>query len=91
MVDTENTSFYKTYFYQFRITINDTNNSTIADLADSPIHIDEPWVLFYLKNHKTLKFKMTKPSDEDIQTEQERYILEEVQKSPTSYSSTTKT
>ena len=61
-----NTTIEKIYCYQFRITINDTNESTISDVKDSPIHIDEPWVLFYLKNNKTLKYEMTRPSEEDI-------------------------
>ena len=56
--------------------IDDDNNSTISDLDDAPINIDEPWVQFYLKNKGTLNYTMTKPSDEDIQAEKERAFLE---------------
>ena len=49
-------------------TMNTTEAKALAE--DSPIKIDDPWVLFYLRNHKTLKYEMTKPSDEDIEAEQ---------------------
>ena len=38
----------KYYMYTFALMVNGTNNSTITDLDDSPIHIDVPWVQFYL-------------------------------------------
>ena len=76
ILKTTGTPFEMYYFYRHMAFINDTNNSTISDLDDSPITIDEPWVLFYLKNKDTLNYTMTKPSDEDIQAERERIILE---------------
>ena len=90
MFETVGTPFHKFYFYQVLSIVNDDNNSTIADLDDSPVHIDEPWVLFYLNNHKKLKYEMTKPSDEDIQAEKEKLILEQIQESASHSTKTAK-
>ena len=54
----------KQLFYQFVVQIKDT--STRENITNSLITIDDPWNIYYLKHNKTSKFKMTKPSEEDI-------------------------
>ena len=73
-ITTTNTTAVKLYFYQFKFVLNATKQ---IEAEDSPINIDKHWVLFYLLNRKTLKYEMTKPSEEDIQAEQTKLILDQ--------------
>ena len=62
--ETKGSPVEKHLFYQFTVQIKDT--STRENITNSLITIDDPWNIYYLKHNKTSKFKMTKPSDEDI-------------------------